>query len=116
MSTDGLDRLLPLKTAWFHILLSLGTGEHHGYAIRRETEERTGGRVRLWPATLYGSLRELEDEGLIRESAEPADPDDDPRRRYYALTARGREALLAETERLQALVDAVHATGVVRGA
>lgn len=114
-NADGTG-LLPLKTAWFHILLSLGDGPQHGYAIRADVEERTEGRVKLWPATLYGSIRELEDEGLIVESEGPGDPDDDPRRKYYELTTRGRTVLAAETDRLQALVDVARSTRALREA
>jgi DNA-binding PadR family transcriptional regulator len=111
-----IDTVLPLKTAWFHILLALGDGPQHGYAVRSEVEERTEGRVRLWPATLYGSIRDMEEGGLIRECDGPADPDDDPRRRYYELTAWGRDVLRAEVERMQGLVDVARATRALRRA
>lgn len=107
---ETIERLLPLKTAWFHILLALGDGSRHGYAIRADVEERTQGRVRLWPATLYGSIRELADEALIEERDVEPDPADDPRRRYYRLTDLGRRVLAAEVARMQALVDAARAT------
>lgn len=110
------DGALPLKTAWFHILLSLGNEPKHGYAIRAEVEERTDGQVKLWPATLYGSIREMEDEGLIAEAAGPADEDGDARRNYYALTRRGRGVLAAEVDRLQALVDVARSTRALRQA
>ena len=113
---SDLEGLLPLKTAWFHILLALGDGPQHGYAVRSEVEERTEGRVKLWPATLYGSIRDLEEAGLIRECEGPDDPDSDPRRRYYELTAWGREALRAEVERMQGLVDVARATRALRRA
>ena len=58
----GPREFLPLKTAWFHILLALGDGPAHGYAVRSEVEERTAGRVKLWPATLYGSIRDMEED------------------------------------------------------
>jgi DNA-binding PadR family transcriptional regulator len=109
-----LEGLLPLKTAWFHILLALGDGPQHGYAVRTEVEDRTEGRVKLWPATLYGSIRDLEEIDLIAETGGPDDPDDDPRRRYYELTPRGREVLAAEVERLQQLVDVARATRALR--
>lgn len=105
-----MTELAPLKTTWFHILLALADGPQHGYAIRERVEERTGGAVRLWPATLYGSIRDLADRGAIEALEGDDDPDDDQRRRYYRLTEVGREALHAETERLQALVDAARAT------
>jgi DNA-binding PadR family transcriptional regulator len=96
---------LPLKTNWFHILLSLSGQEQHGYGIMNEVLERTDGKVRLWPATLYGTLKRLIDEGLIEESDErPAPELDDARRRYYRLTNRGKSVLDAESERLEQLV------------
>src|SRR5580700_1486034 len=94
-----------LKTNWFYILLSLSGQEQHGYGIMNDVLERTGGQIRLWPATLYGTLKRLIEEGLIEESDErPAPELDDARRRYYRLTQLGRRVLHAERERLQELV------------
>lgn len=87
----------------FHILVVLADDPLHGYAIRQEVEERTDGGVRLWPATLYGTLKDLTERGWIEETESPGGEDDDPRRRYYALTAAGRQELSAEAERLEAL-------------
>jgi DNA-binding PadR family transcriptional regulator len=99
------ESFLPLKPHWFHVLLSLADGEQHGYGIMQEVLERTGGKVRLWPATLYGTLRRLIEEDLIEESDErPAAGLDDARRRYYRLTRLGRRVLAAESERLEELV------------
>jgi DNA-binding PadR family transcriptional regulator len=96
---------LPLKPQWFHILLSLAGGEQHGYGIMQEVLDRTTGKVRLWPATLYGSLKRLIEADLIEESDErPAPELDDARRRYYRLTPLGKGVLDAECERLQELV------------
>ena len=98
-------KFLPLKTQWFHIMLSLAGEEQHGYGIMQEVLERTAGKVRLWPATLYGSLKRLIEAELIEESDErPAPELDDARRRYYRLTAFGRRVLDAECDRLQELV------------
>jgi DNA-binding PadR family transcriptional regulator len=100
---------LPLKTHWFHILLSLAGDEQHGYGIMQEVLLRTGGKVRLWPATLYGSLKRLIEEGLIEESDErPAPEVDDARRRYYRLTRLGRRVLDAESQRMEELVRILH--------
>jgi DNA-binding PadR family transcriptional regulator len=99
-----MGRLLPLKPAWFHILLALKEGEAHGFAIRERVEVRTEGKVRLWPATLYGAIRRMTGEGLIEALEGDEDPDDDARRRYYRLTDAGREVLLAEADRLESLV------------
>jgi DNA-binding PadR family transcriptional regulator len=94
-----------LKTNWFYILLSLSGQEQHGYGIMNDVLERTSGQIRLWPATLYGTLKRLIDEGLIEESdVRPAPELDDARRRYYRLTAAGKKVLDAESERLEELV------------
>jgi len=86
-------------------MLSLAGGEQHGYGIMREVLNRTHGKVRLWPATLYGSIKRLIEAELIEESDErPAPELDDARRRYYRLTTLGRHVLDAECERLQELV------------
>ena len=99
------EMFLPLKSNWFHILVSLSDQEQHGYGIMQEVLERTGGKVRLWPATLYGTLKRLIEEELIEESAErPAPEFDDARRRYYRMTPLGRRVLVAESERLKDLV------------
>ena len=99
------ETFLPLKSNWFHILVSLVGGEQHGYAIVQDVLERSQGKVRLWPATLYGSLKRLIQEGLIVESSErPAPEFDDARRRYYKLTPRGRRVLDLESQRLKDLV------------
>jgi DNA-binding PadR family transcriptional regulator len=90
-------------------MLSLAGGEQHGYSIMQEVLERTDGKVRLWPATLYGSIKRLIEAGLIAESDErPAPELDDARRRYYRLTTLGRRVLDAECERLRELVRIIH--------
>jgi DNA-binding PadR family transcriptional regulator len=104
MSRDPQD-FLPLHNNLFHILLSLVGADQHGYGIMQEVLERTNGTVRLWPATLYGSLKRLIGDGLIEESDErPVAEMDDARRRYYRLTRLGRSVLDLECERLQAMV------------
>jgi len=104
-----LETLSPLKPAWFHILLSLSHEPMHGFRIRESVEKRTDGKVRLWPATLYGAIREMDELGLIEPLLGEDDPDDDARRQYHSLTGRGRELLRYEADRLQSLVDAVRA-------
>jgi DNA-binding PadR family transcriptional regulator len=103
------ENFLPLKTQWFHIMLSLAGGEQHGYGIMQEVLERTGDKVRLWPATLYGSLKRLIEAELIEESdTRPAREFDDARRRYYKLTKLGKRVLDAESARLEELVRILH--------
>ena len=105
----GVEKFLPLKPHWFHVLLSLADGEQHGYGIMQEVLERTGGKVRLWPATLYGTLKRLMEADLIGESERRPSEDDDPRRKNYRLTALGRRVLAAESERLEDLVREIRA-------
>jgi DNA-binding PadR family transcriptional regulator len=105
MAKSDPQAFLPLKTNWFHILLSLSGQEQHGYGIMNEVLARTNQKVKLWPATLYGTLKRLIEEQLIEESDErPAAELDDARRRYYRLTKLGRHVLEAESERLEELV------------
>jgi DNA-binding PadR family transcriptional regulator len=105
-----VESFLPLKPHWFHVLLSLADEEQHGYSIMQEVLERTGGKVRLWPATLYGTMKRLMEEGLIEQAAaRPAKERDDSRRRYYQLTNLGRRVLTAECRRLEELVRIIHA-------
>jgi DNA-binding PadR family transcriptional regulator len=111
------ERFLPLKPHWFHVMLSLADREQHGYGIMQEVLDRTDGKVRLWPATLYGTLKRLIDEELIEESGDrPAEELDDARRRYYRLTKRGRRVLAAEGERLEDLVRVIRAKPGLRRA
>jgi DNA-binding PadR family transcriptional regulator len=96
---------LPLTPAICHIMLALVDGEKHGYAIMKEVERTTGGRMKLGPGTLYGAIKRLLKADLIAETDERPDPAlDDSRRRYYELTGFGRRVLTAEIERLDYLV------------
>ena len=101
-----MDDLTPLSTAAFHILLCLGEGERHGYAIKREIAKRTNGKLKLGPGVLYGSINKLLELGFIEESGERPDPHlDDERRRYYKITKLGRQAARAEGARLREMAD-----------
>jgi DNA-binding PadR family transcriptional regulator len=113
--TERVTALLPLKPVWFHILLALREEAGHGFAIRSRVEERTAGGIRLWPVTLYGSIRQMVDEGLIEALEGEAEVDEDGRRRYYAITAFGRVVLLAEADRLESLVREARSVRVAGG-
>jgi DNA-binding PadR family transcriptional regulator len=105
----------PLTTAVFHILLSLGEGERHGYALKREISLRTGGNLKLGPGVLYGSINKMLEQGLIEESDERPDPHlDDERRRYYRITKYGRKVAQAEAARMHELVQLAAAKFGVR--
>ena len=105
MAKEKPEAWLPLTPAMFHILLALADKERHGYDIMREIEERSEGKMRLGPGTLYGSIKRMLSDGLIEELDERPDPElDDERRRYYHLTDLGRRVAVAEAERLERLV------------
>ena len=94
-----------LKTSWYYILLSLAASDRHGLAVAREVLALSDGRVRLWPAMLYGALEDLCDRGWIEEVTDGGRrQDDSERKRYYRITRAGRATAAAETERLAALV------------
>jgi DNA-binding PadR family transcriptional regulator len=106
------ESLLPLPPAAFHILMALAEEDRHGYAIMELVAGRTGGAVRLSPATLYRSVRRMLAQGLIVEPRErPAPEDDDERRRYYRITPFGQAVARAETSRLAGLVRLARASG-----
>lgn len=99
------DALVPLTPAVFHILLTLTDDERHGYSIMREVATRTGGKLRIGPGTLYGSIKRMLADHLIEEVTTHPDPAlDDERRRYYRLTDFGRRVAMAEAERLAEVV------------
>lgn len=110
-----LNDMLPLSPAMFYILLALPDGPKHGYAIMKEVEEMTGGKITLGPGSLYGSIKRLLKDKLIAETDHrPVRALDDERRRYYILTDYGRRVLAGEVERLASAVrlaqkKAVHA-------
>lgn len=105
-----VEALLPLTHAAFQIVLALADGERHGYGIMREVSASTGGKLRLGPGTLYRSIKQLLETGIIEESAERPDPAlDDERRRYYRLTVFGRRVAAAEAERMERLVETARA-------
>jgi DNA-binding PadR family transcriptional regulator len=96
---------LPLREPTFFILLSLSPGPKHGYAILKEVESLSEGRVLLSTGTLYGAIKRLLDDGWIRRVDDPLPNGTDRERKAYALTEQGRRVLNAEIERLRKLVN-----------
>jgi DNA-binding PadR family transcriptional regulator len=95
----------PLSAAVFYILLALVDGEKHGYAIMKDVETQTSGKIKMGPGTLYGSLKRMQTAGLIEESGDRPDPElDDERRRYYRLSGLGQNVIKSESQRLAELV------------
>ena len=93
-----------MTPAFFFLMLALTEGSRHGHAMARDVEERSGGSVRLGPGSLYWSLGRLADVALIGEVEAP-EGETDERRRFYGLTASGREVLARETATLERIVD-----------
>jgi DNA-binding PadR family transcriptional regulator len=109
-------KLDPLPAAAFQIMLALSDGELHGYAIMREVEEQTGGRLRLGPGTLYGSIQALLEGALIEEVDGPGDTEERrERRRYYRLTVAGRKRTRSEAEKMADLLRVARARKILRG-
>jgi DNA-binding PadR family transcriptional regulator len=104
--------LLPLAPAFFHILIALADGERHGYSIMQDVADRTDGRVRMSPGTLYGSIKRMLGEGLIEELTSGAAAADE-RRRFYRITRFGRRVAAAEAERLTSLLSQARTSGLV---
>ncbi len=88
----------PLTEAVYYILLSLVT-PMHGYGIMQNVESLSRGRVRLAAGTLYGAINTLLEKGWI--TALPGEKDS--RKKEYVITELGKQALLAETQRLREL-------------
>lgn len=94
---------LPLTESTFFIILSLAGGPRHGYAILKEVEALSDGRVALATGTLYGALKRMLEEGWIERVEEPDPGEDGRERKTYRLTRLGRRILDAETARLRRL-------------
>jgi DNA-binding PadR family transcriptional regulator len=117
LAPPDAESFLPLHRDTFHILVSLADRDRHGYAVMQDVLDRTNGKLRLSPSSLYASIRRLLEEELIEELAERPDPaHDDERRRYYRLTPFGTQVVAAETARLEEMVHAARATRLWRKA
>lgn len=103
----------PLRPLVFAILIALNEESKHGYGIMKVVNEQLGRRALLGPGTLYRTLKELRDEGFIEYASSPKDADS--RRRYYAITAEGREAARAEAARMADWVDLARRGRLLQG-
>ena len=105
MSKEKEKKVPRLLDAEFHILLVLGAGEQHGYAIMKTINDHPDISYYLGPATLYRTIKRLLERSLIEEVGDRPDPEnDDERRRYYKLSAAGQKVMVSETERLSKLI------------
>ncbi len=114
VAQDNPESFGPLTPAMFHVLLALAGDDLHGYAILKEVELRTGGKVRLSTGTLYGIIKRLLNDGLIVElRSRPAETDDE-RRRYYRLTPQGRQVATAEAERMDEILSIARSRNLLK--
>jgi DNA-binding PadR family transcriptional regulator len=90
----------PLTEPVFLILLSLAEEPRHGFAMLKDIEALSNGRVRMSTGTLYGAIPRLLESGWIKRRREPEAPRD---RQAYELTAAGRDVLHAEIDRMKLL-------------
>jgi DNA-binding PadR family transcriptional regulator len=95
---------LPLTETTFYILLCLASEPRHGYAIMKEVERLSSGKVRLRTGTLYGAIKRLLEGGWIERVAQERESDSGRVRKSYRLTSLGRRYLEAEKARLESLV------------
>ena len=105
MAHDDPRSHLPLTPIVLHVLIALGDGERHGYAIAQEIEMEFYGAVRVGPGTMYGSIQRMLAAKLIEEVHPKPRDHADARRRYYRATALGRKVRHLELERLEALLE-----------
>jgi DNA-binding PadR family transcriptional regulator len=95
---------LPLTESTFFILLSLAPGPRHGYAILKDVQALSDGRLQLSTGTLYGAIKRLLDQDWIARIADPLPDGTERQRKVYILTDLGRRILEAETARLRSVV------------
>lgn len=99
----GVQEQLPLTESTFFIVLSLAPGPRHGYAILKEVEALSDGRITLSTGTLYGALKRMLDADWIERVEDPEADSSARERKAYRLTKLGRRILKAETARLRKL-------------
>jgi DNA-binding PadR family transcriptional regulator len=95
----------------FYILLSLSVTSRHGYEIMKQVEKDSNGKINLGPGTLYGAIKRLLEEKVIKESQPPSGADE--RRKYYSLTEKGNKILALEVDRYEQALSAVKKWNVV---
>jgi DNA-binding PadR family transcriptional regulator len=76
------------------ILSLLADGPKHGYQLMKEMQERSGGAYRASAGSVYPTLQQLEDEGMVEAEMQSG-------RRVYRLTKLGREEVESEPESIR---------------
>jgi DNA-binding PadR family transcriptional regulator len=105
---------MQLPEATFHILMAVADEDRHGYGIIQDVLTSTEGKLKLSAGTLYRSIQRMLEQGLLVETRDRPE-DDDERRRYYRITPAGREVAKAEAQRLQQLVRLARKSGFAAG-
>jgi DNA-binding PadR family transcriptional regulator len=106
----------PLTPLEFHVLVALTEGASYGYALMTAVEEQSAGRLDPDVGTLYRVLARLMSRGLVDECPAPDEAPDTHRgrpRRYYGLTAAGRDVAQGEARRMADLVDLARARALL---
>lgn len=96
---------LPLREATLFILISLAPSPKHGYAILKEVENLSKGRVVFSTGTLYGALKRLLKLQWIKRINPIEEKSDERERKTYQLTKLGQKIINAELSRLNQLID-----------
>lgn len=86
------------------VLLAIGDGPLHGYAIGKDIEARTLGRLDPTTGALYQAIKRLTQDGLLKPVASPSRGEVDARRKHFAITPAGRKAVALEIDRLDKIV------------
>lgn len=102
-----------LTPAFFYILFALRNGERHGYEIMKIVNSESENKVNMGPGTLYGSIKKMLNEDFIKEvvaidDKKNSSEGNDERRKYYALTEKGRRSLTAEIGRFYNIIGRFH--------
>jgi DNA-binding PadR family transcriptional regulator len=97
------------STLVVHVLLTLADGPMHAYGIMKEIARRTDGRMKPGPGAIHFTLTKLLDGGMLAESGRERAAEVDARRRYYALTKRGRTLLADELDALEEILEVARA-------
>ena len=105
---------LPLSNLSFHVLLALSEAPSHGYAIGKDVEARSGGRLNPTTGGLYQALKRLDEDGLVGHATAAA-RSTDTRRQYFKLTTLGRRVAALEAQRLHELVTDARAKKLFTG-
>ncbi len=105
---------LPLHALEFQLLLTLNQGVAHAYRMVGDIEARQPEWGRILPTNLYRRIWRLAADGLIEEVEQDEAPTTRSRK-YFKLTALGRQVAVAEAGRLQALLLEAQQMGVHLG-